>query len=251
VAPSDAERHLEALLVAAATDPAQRPAFTAALLEADVCVLGTVEGEVTDGVAAAGASMRIVGLADDEGDITPFFTSEQAVQVFLASQPETDPSFVRLRCRALFEMTRGARLVLNPASAYGKVFVPEEIAALLAGEEPGLTTQVLEEDQQVLIGAPAHVPPELPAVLTRFFAQRPVVEAAHLGWIARAQGEPGYLLVVVAADADQAMAGFGSVAIGDVTDGRSIDVMVVAPGADNPLAGTVPAFYTRSAPPGA
>jgi hypothetical protein len=245
VAPSEAEAHLEALLVAAATDPAQRPAFTTALLGSDVCVLGTVEGEVAGGVAAAGTSMRIVGLVDGEGEVTPFFTSEQATQAFLASQPDTDPQFVRLGCRALFEMTRGARLVLNPSSSYGKVFVPEEIAALLAGEEPGLTRQVLQEDRQVLIGAPAHVPPELPKVLERFFAQRPVVEAAHLGWIAHATAEPGYLLVVVASDADQAMAGFGSVAIGDVTEGSSVDVMVVAPGADNPLAGIVPPFYTR------
>jgi hypothetical protein len=47
------------------------------------------------------------------------------------------------------------------------------------------------------------------------------------------------------------MKGFGSVAIGEVTDGKTIDVMVVPPGGDNPLAGTVPPFYTRQPQPDA
>jgi hypothetical protein len=245
VASSEAERNLEQLLAAAATDPAQRPVFTTTLLDSDVYVLGTVDGEVVDGVAQAGASMRIVGATDSEGELTPFFTSEEALQAYLAANPGTDPELVRLGCRALLQMTQGARLVLNPASPYGKLFVPEEVAALLAGEEPGVRTVVLQEDRQVLIGAPANIPPDLPAVLSRFFAQRPV-EAAHLGWIVHGDGQAGYLLVVVAPDAQQAMEGFGSVASGDVTGGASVVVMVVARGADNPLAGTVPPFYTRA-----
>jgi hypothetical protein len=235
VGPTDAERDLELLLAAAATDPAQRPEFTQTLLTSDVCVLGTVDG----------TTMHIVAIVDADGELTPFFTSEEAVQAFLTANPDTAPQYVRLGCRALFEMTKGARLVLNPSSPYGKLFLPEEIAALVAGEEPGLTTDVLHEDRQVLIGAPAHVPPDLPAVLSRFFTQRPIVEAAYLGWMARPEGDPGYLLVVVAPDRDQAMNGFGSVAIGEVTDGKMIDVMVVPPGGDNPLAGTVPPFYSR------
>ena len=41
------------------------------------------------------------------------------------------------------------------------------------------------------------------------------------------------------------MVGVGSVAIGEVTGGETLDVMVVAPGAQNMLHGVVPPFYTR------
>jgi len=189
--------------------------------------------------------MQIASITDDDGQLTPFFTSERTLQEYLAARPGTDPRFVRLNCRALFEMTKGSRLMLNPYSPYGKMFLPDEIAALVAGQEPGMTTEVLQAERQVLVGAAAHVPSELPAVLSRFLTQRPIVETGYLGWIAQPDGNSGFLLVVVAADREQAMTGFGSVAIGDVTGGETLDVMVVAPGAQNMLLGIVPPFYTR------
>src|SRR3954447_8198396 len=232
------------MLEAAAGDAAARPAFTAALLDSEIYVLGTFDGTIVEGVAQAGGSMRPLTVTDDDGELTPFFSSEAALQRFVASSPDTDPQHVQLSCRSLFSMARASRLVLNPSSPYGKAFVPEEIEALLTGQEPGLTTEVVDADRNVLVGAPAHLPPELPAVLSRFFAQRPVVEAAHLGWIAHPDGHSGYLLVVVASDAEQAMAGFGSVAIGDVTGGATLESMVVPPGSDSPFLATAPRFYT-------
>jgi hypothetical protein len=189
--------------------------------------------------------MRIVSIADDDGQLTPFFTSEQSLQEYLDARPGADPRFVRLNCRALFEMTKGSRLILNPFSAYGKMLLPDEIAALVAGQEPGVTTEVLPAERQVMVGAAAHVPPQLPAVLSRFLTQRSVVDEAYLGWIAHPDGHTGFLMVVVATDGDQAMSGFGSLNIGEVTEGASLDVMVVAPGADNMLLGIVAPFYSR------
>jgi hypothetical protein len=109
-----------------------------------------------------------------------------------------------------------------------------------------MATHVVQSEQQVLVGAAALVPPELPAVLSRFFSQRPVVEAAYLGWIVHPDGHAGYLLVVVAADHDEAMAGFGSLSIGEVTDGATVDVIVSPPGDEHMLAGIVPPFYTHA-----
>jgi hypothetical protein len=245
VGPSDTERNLERLLAAAAKDPAQRPEFSKTLLESDIYVLGMVEGNLVNGLAQTGTSIRILSIADDDGQLTPFFTSEGALQEYLATRPGTDPRFVRLKCSALFEMTRGSRLVLNPLAAHGKMFLPDEMAALVAGQEPGVTTEVLEAARQVLVGAAAHVPAELSAILARFLTQQPVAEAAYLGWIAHPDGHAGYLMVVVSADRAQAMTGFGSVSIGEVTEGQTLDVMVVAPGEHNMLSGIVPPFYTR------
>ena len=248
MAGATAEQELEQLLEAAARDPAARPAFTGTLLSSDVYVLGTYDGKLDDGVVRSGGSLQIVMIDEHEDYLTPFFTSAAAMDRYLTKHPDTDKRFVRVGCRELFERSRGMRLILNPDSPYGKLFVADEVDALLRGEEPGVTREVLQTDQQVLVGAAAHVPPELPAVLTRFFAQRPSVDAAHLGWIAHPDGRSGYLLVVVAADGDQAMAGFGSVNISDVTDGKTLEVVVVPPGSDNSLLSTAPQFYVRGAP---
>jgi len=245
MAAREPEQELERLLQAAATDPAARPAFTHALLDSVVYVLGTYDGELVDGVVRSGGSLQIVMIDEHEDYLMPFFTSEEAMRRYLAKHPETDARHVRVTCRELFERSRGMRLVINPDSPYGKFFVAEEVDALLLGDEPGVTREVLQADQQVLVGAAAHVPPELPAVLTRFLAQRPTVEAAHLGWIVHPDGRSGYLLVVVASDGDHAMEGFGSVNIGELTDGKTLDVVVVPPDPDNSLLLTAPRFYLR------
>jgi len=244
-------QELERLLEAATGDPAARPAFTHALLDSDVYVLGTYDGELVDGVVGSGGSLQLVMIDEHEDYLTPFFTSEDALRRYLAKHPENDSPFLRVRCRELFERSKGMRLVLNPESPFGKFFVADEVDALLSGDEPGLTRQVLQADQQVMVGAAARMPPELPAVLTRFFASRPDVEAAHLGWIVHPDGRSGYLLVVIAADGDKAMTGFGSVNIGDVTGGETLDVVVVPPGSDNSLLLTAPRFYARSPGPSA
>lgn len=236
MAPTPAERALERRLAAAAQDPAERPALNRELLDSEVYVLGTVEGE---------SSIRMLGLTDDEGPFTPFFTSEDALRELLDAHPDCDPRYVRLGCRAMFEMAGGARLVLNPYSAYGKVYLPAEVAAILSGNEPGVQAEVLEAGRTVFLGAAAHVPPDLPAVLARFFTQRPTVEAAHLGWIVHPDGHAGYLMLVVAGDQEQAMAGFGSVAVGELTGGETLDVMVFPPGSDSTYLSAVPRFYER------
>jgi hypothetical protein len=241
---------LERRLAAAATDPAERPAFARALLESEVFVLGTLDRPTVGGAAQPGTAMKLVTWTDHGGPTTPFFTSEATLQPALASRPESDPRFLRMKSRDLFAMTKGQRLVLNPYGANGKVYEPDEVAALLAGNEPGLTTQVLQAERQVRVGAAAHVPPQLPEVLARYLVQRPIVHAAHLGWIAHPDGHEGYLMVVVADDRDAAMLGFGTLQIGEVTGGPALDVIVVPPGGqDQHMLSAVPAFYVRQAQP--
>jgi hypothetical protein len=189
--------------------------------------------------------MRLVTWSDGDGPITPFFTSEAALQKALAARPGSDPQFLRLRCRDLFGIVKGQRLVLNPDGPSGKVYLPGEVEALLAGEEPGLTREVLQAERRVLVGAAAHVPPDLPLVLARFLAQRPVVEAAHLGWIAHPDGHQGYVMVLVAADREAAMAGFGSIQVSELTDGHTLEVFVVPPGSKDHMFASVPVFYSR------
>jgi hypothetical protein len=249
VDPRSGVNELERLLVAAAQDPAERPALARAILDCDVYVLGSLDQPTVDGAAQPGTTMHVLSWSDTDGAITPFFTSEAALQRTLAARPDSDPHFLRLTGRDLFQMVKDQRLVLNPDGPSGKMYLPGEVETLLVGGEPGLTTEVLEAQRKVLVGAAAHVTPDLPLVLARFLTQRPVVEAAHLGWIAHPDGHQGYLMVVVAANREAAMAGFGAVQISELTDGHSLDVIVVPPGSKDHLLVSVPAFYTRQTQP--
>ncbi len=235
---------LERRLAAAAADPAERPAFARALLQSEIYVLGFLDRPTVKGSAQPGSSIELLTWTDQRGAVTPFFTSERMLQSTLAARPGTDPRFLRMRTRDLFEMTKGQHLVLNPDGPNGKVYLPNEVESLLAGE-PGVTTEVLQAQRQVHVGAAAHVPAQLPEVLARYLTQRPVVHAAHLGWIAHPDGHQGYLMVVIADDRDAAMAGFGTVQIGEVTGGPTLDVIVVPPGTRDHMLSTVPAFYRR------
>jgi hypothetical protein len=234
---------LTELLRAAATEPARRPEFVSALLASEVYVLGWMDRPLVDGMAQAGSSMQVSTWQDADGPVTPFFTSEATLQQSLEATGGTDPRFLRLRTRDFFEMLRGQRLVLDP-HGYGKVFLPAEVEALLEGRDADGATEVVAADEQVLVGAPAQVPPDLLRVLGSFFAARPAAERAFLGWIVRGDGHAGYLLVVVASDRDAAMAGFGAIQIGELTDGTTIDVMVPPPGAPHLLSSLEP-FYVR------
>ena len=104
---------------------------------------------------------------------------------------------------------------------------------------------VVTEPMQLRTGAAANLPSELPATIARFFAQRPTVDEARIGWIAYLDGQQGYLMVVVTADREASMAGFGAIQIGELTGGITLDVMIEVPGAAESKLSQVPPFYVR------
>jgi hypothetical protein len=235
--PSEAE--IEALLAAAAKDPAMRPPFAQALLASEVLALGIV-GHAADG----GPQIQLVHLSDATGPLVPIFTSIAMLNATLRAVPGLDPRFLRMSCRSVWAAMPGTRFVLNP-HGLGKQFTAGEIAALLAGTEPGVRSETVDERRDVLVGQPAHVPPRLVPVLRSFFATRPVVSAARLGWIAHPDGATGYLLTVAAPDREAAMHGFGSLGIGEFTDGHHIDVIVEPDDRPPQLLAAVEPFYVR------
>lgn len=237
---------LERLLAEAAGDPAARPAFYRELLDASVYLLGTFDAPVVDGVLQAGSQVYLSNLTDAEGEIVPMFSSEEMLNKTLDALPGMTRDWVVLPVKTVFEMTRGARLVLNPRAPSGKVFTPSEVEALLEGREPGVSVETLTENRQVLVGTPAHVPDRLLDVLTRFFAERPV-HAAHLGWMVQPDGVAGYFLVAVSDEGEAALAGLGQVGLIDLTEGQPFDAMVVPRGTeDHPLVGVEPFFVATA-----
>ena len=238
--PSSASSSLEELLQAAAADRGAAPAFVEALLGSTVIVPGRASDD------------RTVNLADLRGpdgrSVQPFYTSEARLRETLEVVPGFERAFLWMPCRALWEMTRGATLVLNPHSPYGKEFLPGEIGQLLSGDA-ALTPQVVAAGTRVLVGEPASVPPGMTAALAAVFAEHPDVAEAVLGWKVTPPSDASYLLVVVgppslrsslAADLGRALATFSTAA--------PVDVLYSSPGARHLLHGVAP-FYRAAARP--
>jgi hypothetical protein len=237
---------LTTLLAAAAKDPARRPEFFRAFLSGEIYALGRMNQPTVGGRAREGALMQLITWSDAEGPLTPFFTSEQLLRRTLDRRPGTDPHFVRLQTRDFLAMLKGQRLVLDPDGDHAKMFTATEVEALLEGRDPGHEQIMVEKDTTVMIGAAATIPPELPRVLADFFAKRPAVHQAHLGWIHYPEtGESGYLLVVVADDRDAAMQGFGMLQVSEVSKGNTVDAHVVPPSQTSHWLSDVAPFYVR------
>ena len=215
-------------------------------MEGEVWVLGFTNQPAIDGKAQPGTRLSVAGWRDDVGPVVPFFTSEETLQHSIARREGSERRSVRLGTRDLLEIVRGQRLVLDPDSDYGRTFTPEDVDALLEGRDIGHVQEVIQKEANVLVGAAAHVPPELPRVLAEFFAERPGVRQAHLGWIAYPEtDESGYLVVVLADDREAAMDGFGMLQVGDITDGKNVDVHVVPENQTEHWLSNVPPFYKR------
>ena len=141
---------LELLLLAAADDGEQEPAFTAALLESEVLVLGESELD----------QIAIATWGDEDGDIVPFFTSEDMINASADQMPGLGTTAFALPCRELWQFTAGSRLVLNPHGPVARVYAPVEVAALLAGVDPRAGTEVSYEDLDLEVSVPGpHWPP--------------------------------------------------------------------------------------------
>lgn len=246
---------LERALARAADDEPYRPEFYRVLLESEVFVLGRTGGG-GDGsrTLQRGEQVSIAGSADPDGTRRiPFFSSLGALARAITEPQE----YLRLPARALFEMTRGATLVLNPGGAdYGKEFHPHEVERLLRSEDPGapgIAKVTVQRETQVLLGQPAEYPHAVVETLKRLFAAIPQVRAAYLGQCAYPD-EPGEPHLLVGIDAGE---GFRA-AIGELD--RHADALqetrrvldFVPMSAASPLAeylaGTGP-FYTRGPGP--
>lgn len=248
---SDSASLAEALALAA-RDPATRPAFYRRLLAADVFVIGHSDG-AGDGssVLPAGAQLSLVHWGKPDGTTAiPFFTSLPALQQGLREEAR----YLSLSARSLFEMTRGATLVLDPASDYGKEFTPGEVDALLAnGGHPTAVQRTVAEDTQVLLGQPAHYPTAMIEALSHRLPAQPTVEAAYLCLMHDPQQSPAPSLVVgLAVDGELApvLHELGAVAAATVPDGQALDFVRVVHGEGGLsayLLDEVTPFYRRDA----
>ena len=110
---------LEIALKKAVEDPASRPTFFRELLGSNILILPAGELPIVIGdMLAEGQTMRLAQVPFEGQPGVPFFTSELRLPI--------RSKHLRIAAKGFFEMTRGAILVMNPGSAYGKGFLPEE-----------------------------------------------------------------------------------------------------------------------------
>jgi hypothetical protein len=172
------ENELERLLKMAADEPAHRPEFLRLLLESSVYVLGTAGQDEGSIELEAGSEVALMHWQKPDGStIIPFFSSQEMLEKSI-DQPE---SYLHISTHALFSMTKGAHLVLNPKWDWGKEFVPEEIEHLLEWALSGVTTERrVEEDTSVMLGQPTEQPAKMMDSLSQLFAKHPQVKRAFL-----------------------------------------------------------------------
>lgn len=190
------ENKLEEALVAAVKNPATAPDFYRLLLESDLLILGTVNGQQEAAKkfhAEAGSTFSFVSGERNGFKFLPVFSSLTRVQTYVKQESK----YLSMKGRDLLEITRGAPIVLNPDSEYGKSLSAEEIALLLNDGLPqGVTVPIIRD-----IDPPA----PLVKALIALFRQNADVSTAWISHIAFAEeGDVPHPLVGVETTGDMA-----------------------------------------------
>ena len=187
--PFISENALERALVKAVKSPESAPDFYRLLLDCDLLVLGTAEGreDATEqfSVAPGGKLNLVTGKNKNGATFLPVFSSLLRMQEYVKQESK----FLRINGRALLDLTRGARVTLNPASEYGKELTPPEVSGLL---EPAAEVR----QPRPIIGETDYPMPLL-EVLVPVFAARPAIEAAWMIQVRFADREKPHPLVGV------------------------------------------------------
>ena len=224
---SETKNELETLLEQAANEPAHRPAFFRALLEATVWVPGTAaEGEQV----VEDSALDLQHWEKDDGvSVIPFFSSLEALQQAV----DEEQAFVVMPVRTLFEMTLGETLFLNAKLPTGKEFTPREISHLIGEEGNPLSTQtVLEGGASLLLSEVAEPPAQMIDSLTTLFKTQKTVKRAFLCSIKEHADEPANLLIGIEAEGDieSIIQMAGSVATDTLPGDEPIDICQVVEG---------------------
>ena len=127
------ENPLEEALVKAVKTPLQSQDFFRLMLEADLLVIGTVEAG-PDGkfTAGPGSQFQLETGEKDGARFLPVFSSLPRMQAYAKKECK----YLAMQGRALLELTRGAPVILNPGSEYGREFTATEIGRLLNPDTP-------------------------------------------------------------------------------------------------------------------
>lgn len=167
---------LERLLVRAATEPDQRPAFGRAILESQLCAVSADPGP--EGLHVAGDDTRVslvtIPLEDGRAAIAVFTAPERVSQIY-----GPGAHYIGMNGRDLIGMISDRPMLLNAGLPYGVLWNPEDLAALLGRP----VERTVEKDTRLMLGTPAQRPDDLIMRLTEQFYP---VEGVKAAWLALA-----------------------------------------------------------------
>jgi hypothetical protein len=223
------ENDIERMLVRASAEPAVRPGFARALLDAEIYLVLVPDGPVvagTDGSVTIpeGTGLTLPSASRGEEKLIPFFSAPSRAQAWFRGQHVVAPE----RTRNLFGRYPDAPFVLNPGSDYGKEFAPDEAQRMLGGQfDDGPQTVTAEAPEQVLLAHPSEIPDALIAALGRELG---AVRSVHGSWLMLAmragESEQSWMLGV---DHDgswnDVRAAISRALSGDMLGGRMLDAM--------------------------
>jgi hypothetical protein len=224
------QNDLERSLMKAATDPAHRPQFYQDLARSDVFIIqhgAAPPPEERRLTLQQGMTLQVQSIQHEGKPYVPIFSSLLRLRAAI----DDDVAYLGLNAVALFQITRGSALILNPGSAYGKEISADEASRIADGTIGAPTERyVVEKATQVMIGAPANVPTELIGALSRFFETRKAVKRA---WLAHffnpAQDKAPHTLIAleVTDDSETIMGEAGTVIAGVTVPDPPVDMIRV------------------------
>lgn len=189
---------LEESLVKAANDPAYRPQFYKDLCASDFFIIEhdkkppSSSGKIT---LAEGTLIQIQNIEHNGKLYIPVFSSLTRLQAFLTKES----AYLGINALEVMKLTKGAELLLNPGSEYGKEFTKEEIESIVSGSiwKPN-ERYTVKKDVKVMMGQPKVYPYELVEALTRFFKTKKQVKRAWLTHFFNPDdGQPPHTLILI------------------------------------------------------
>jgi hypothetical protein len=223
------ENEIERMLMRASTEPAIRPAFVRALMDAEIQIVLVPDKPLLPGpdgktTVPAGVKLAMPSATRGEERLVPFFTAPSRARAWFPGDHIVAPE----KTRDLFARFPDTSFFLNPRSNYGKEFVPDEVKRLLAGHfEDGPQMQVIERPEQVLLAHPKEIPVDLIAALARELSAVPTVRGAWLMLAMRqGAGQQSWMLGVDHQGSwEDVRAAIGRAVQGDILNGWMLDAM--------------------------
>lgn len=169
---------LAAILKKAVKNIDFRPDFYKTLLESGVYVLVFCEGmEAGEQVIKEDEEINIIKMKNGK---IPFFSSKE--KIFDNDIIKEGVTYISLRGRDFFKITKGETLILNPYSKSSKEFLSEEIEDILSGSMPGMDIQplVIKNHSEIIIGLPAERPKEMIESIKSYCEKIPEIESVYL-----------------------------------------------------------------------
>jgi len=178
---------LEQALHQAAIDEKHVEAFYALLMESRVFILGKPAVEKTGDFVITDDDELLINhweTEEDKSPVIPFFTSLQTLQKTI---PEDEP-YLEVPTEALFRMTLGVPMVLNPNTEHGMEFGPEDVVSLLGSDSLNNEGDLLDEDDDfdpegIYLDVLLETPEDLVAKLSEVMGEHNQIETAYLAVI--------------------------------------------------------------------